>query len=129
MQGLSGEHFLHDPYREHRPVGSSEAFPELPHRFPFDPLGGQRAGGDGRTAAEGFEASVHDLAVLIHFHLREHFGDISAPGLARPGPLSRAPGSGTGPAAGTGNGQGGDERSPCCPLRGHGRFDPRNSLV
>lgn len=45
--GTPGEHFLHDSNREHRHVASPAAFPELPHRFPFDPLRGQRAGGDG----------------------------------------------------------------------------------
>lgn len=46
---------------------------QLTHRFPLHPLGGQRAGGDGRATAEGFEPSIHDLPLVVHLNLSKPF--------------------------------------------------------
>lgn len=39
------------------------------HRFALHPLGGQGAGGYGRTAAESFEPGIHNLPLVIHLNL------------------------------------------------------------
>lgn len=38
----------------------------------FDPFGGQRAAGDGRTATECLETGVDYLSVFVHFDLQFH---------------------------------------------------------
>ena len=42
----------------------------------LDPLGGQRARGDGGPASEGLELGVDDLAVLVNFNLEQQNGSI-----------------------------------------------------
>lgn len=44
--------------------------PNFTHRLSFHPFGCQRAGGDGRSAAKGFELGVHNLTVVIHLDLK-----------------------------------------------------------
>ena len=42
----------------------------LLQRLALHPLGGERAGGDGRPAAEGLELGVDDLPILVNFDLK-----------------------------------------------------------
>lgn len=41
------------------------------HRLAFHPLGGQGAGGDCGSTAEGLKSRVGDLAVLVHLDLKQ----------------------------------------------------------
>lgn len=42
------------------------------HRFALDPLSSQRAGSNSRATAKGFETSIHNLPLLIHFNLSKY---------------------------------------------------------
>lgn len=39
------------------------------HRFALHPLSGQRAGGNSRATAKGFEPGIHDLPLVVHLNL------------------------------------------------------------
>ncbi len=59
-------------------IGDGEGFS---YRFALDPLGGERAGGDGRAAAEGLELGVFDdLGLGVDANLETH--DVAALGCA-----------------------------------------------
>ena len=49
-------------------------------RLALDPLGGERARGDGRAAAERLELGVDDLALVVHAYLQLH--DVATGGRA-----------------------------------------------
>lgn len=48
---------------------------QFTYRFPLHPLGGQRAGGDGRATAKGLKPSINDLPLVVHLNLMESVSD------------------------------------------------------